>query len=98
MTGDPSYPHARGSEPRLTPTQRRLLDEIKEISESVRMDHWNILNYEQEARTPILGIMKQKLIRGEIIMKYTLIDEFLSVIISNYYFRRDPKTQSTFRR
>jgi hypothetical protein len=34
----------------------------------------------------------------EIIMKYTLIDKFLSVIISNYYFRRDPKTQSTFRR
>jgi hypothetical protein len=43
------------------------------------MDHWNILDYEEEARTPILEKMKQKLIRGEIIMKYTLIDEFLSV-------------------
>ena len=31
-------------------------------------------------------------------MKYTLIDEFLSVIISNYYFRRDFKKGSTFRR
>jgi len=57
------------------------------------------LDYQEEARTPLLEIMKQKLIRGEIIIKYTLIDEFLSVIISNYYFRRDPKSQSTaFRR
>lgn len=98
MTSEPANPRARSSQPRLTPTQRRLLDEIKEISESVQMDHWNILNYEQDARTPILGVMKQKLIRAEIIMKYTLIDEVLSVIISNYYFRRDQNTQSTFRR
>jgi hypothetical protein len=31
-------------------------------------------------------------------MKYALIDEFLSVIISNYYFRRNSKSESTFRR
>ena len=98
MTSEPSNPRAQDSKFKLTPTQRRLLDEIKEISESVGMDHWNILYYEQEARTPVLGVMKQKLIRAEIIMSYTLIDEFLSVIISNYYFRRNSKTQSTFRR
>jgi hypothetical protein len=98
MTSEPSNPRPRGSTPKLTPTQRRLIDEIKEISESVRMDYWNILDYEEEARTSVLGVIKQKLIRGEIIMQYTLIDECLSVIISDYYFRRDPKTQSTFRR
>ena len=98
MTTEPSHPRARGSKSKLTPKQRRLMDEIREISEFVRMDHWNVLEYAEEARTPILEMMKQKLIRGEIITKYALIDEHLSVIISNYYFRRHPKTQSTFRR
>jgi hypothetical protein len=98
MTTEPSHPRVPRSKPKLTPKQRRLIDEITEIAEAVRMDHWNILDYKDEARTSILEVMRQKFIRGEIIMAYTLIDEFLSVIISNYYFRRNEKTNSTFRR
>ena len=60
------------------------------------MDHWNIADYDEDARTAILGVMKVKLVRAEIIMKYTLIDEFLSVIISHYYFIR-PKKGASFR-
>jgi hypothetical protein len=90
MTSGRTNSLVRGRQPRLTAAQRRLIDEIKEISETVRMDHWNILDYEAAARTPVLQVMRQKLIRADIIMTYTLIDELLSVVISKYYFRRGP--------
>jgi hypothetical protein len=58
------------------------------------MDHWNIEAYEQEARTPILQIIKNQLVRSDVIIKYTLIDEFLTDIICNFYFRRKKSGQS----
>jgi hypothetical protein len=60
------------------------------------MDYWNILDYDEDGRTVILEIMKQQLIRSDIIMSYTLIDEFLSVIMCHYYFKR-PKQGFNFR-
>jgi hypothetical protein len=71
--------------------------EIEKIASNVSMDHWNIEQYEPEGRTTFLELMKDKLVRGEVISRYTLIDEFLTAIICNYYFRRQPKNQS-FRR
>jgi hypothetical protein len=76
---------------KLTAKQRRLKTEIDDIAAAVTMDHWNIAYYDEDARTAILGVMKVKLVRAEIIMKYLLIDEFLSVIISHYYFIRPKK-------
>jgi hypothetical protein len=80
----------------LTPTQRRLKREIEEIAELIRMDHWNITQYDEEARTPKLGVMKMQMVRGEIIQKYTLIDEFLTVIICHFYFKQ-PRKGLSFR-
>ena len=84
------------SSAKLTPKQRRLQTEIEEISAFVHMDHWNILEYPEESRTTHLELMRRKLILGEIIMKYTLIDEMLSVVICHYYFRR-PRRGFSFR-
>ena len=95
MTREPSNPRARGIEAKLTAKQRRLIAEFEEIAAAARIDYWNILDYEEDARTPILQIMKQQLIRGEIIMRYTLIDEFLSVIMCRYYFK-SPKDKFSF--
>ena len=78
----------------LTATQRRLKEEIEEIATKIGMDHWNIENYEEEARTIQLWIIRDKLIRGEIVICYTLIDEYLTEIICNYYFNRRAKAQS----
>jgi hypothetical protein len=89
-TDDPGS--AAACMPKLTPKQRQLQREIEEIAESIGMDHWNIEKYPADARTPKLGVMKMQLIRGEIITKYTLIDEFLTVIICNYYFKNPLKT------
>ena len=69
----------------LTPKQRRLRTEIEKIASIVSMDHWNIEGYEH-ARTPFLELMKDKLVRSEVILKYTLLDEYLTDIICNFYF------------
>jgi hypothetical protein len=84
------------SSEKLTPKQRRLQTEIEEISAFVHMDHWNILEYPEETRTTHLELMRRKLILGEIIMKYTYVDEMLSVVICHYYFKR-PHKELSFR-
>lgn len=38
--------------------------------------------------------MKDKLVRSEVINRYTLLDEFLTDIICNYYFRRKRSNES----
>ena len=65
--------------------------EIEEIASAINMNHWDILKYDPESRTPYLRLMKDKLVRSEIIQKYTWIDENLTLIITHFYFgRRDP--------
>jgi hypothetical protein len=95
MTREPSNPRARGIEAKLTAKQRRLIDEIEEIAVSIKMDYWNILDYAEGGRTVILELMKRQLVRSEIIMRYTLIDEFLTEIICYYYFKT-PKKQFSY--
>ena len=80
----------------LTPKQRRLRKEIEDVAAIIDLDHWNILNYAPDTRTVFLELMKNKLIRGHVIVKYALVDEFLSTIICNFYFRR-PKRSKTSR-
>jgi hypothetical protein len=81
----------------LTAKQRALRDEIDKIVSLVGLNFTEIDAYAPAARTPVLQVMKQHIIRGEIIMKYTLLDELLTVIICNYYFRRSARRQ-TFQR
>jgi hypothetical protein len=81
----------------LTSHQRRLLNEVEELFGLAGMMVWNIEEYESDRRVMRLNIIRDKLIRGEVVGQYTLIDEFLTDIICNYYFhRRD--TDQTYRR
>ncbi len=75
---------------KLTPSQRRRLIEIEEIAGIISMDHWNIVDYPSDSRGTYLDIMKNRLIRGDLIIKYALIVEFLTVIICHFYFGRNP--------
>jgi hypothetical protein len=50
-TSEPSNARARGSTASLTPKQRRLVAEFEEISASIGMDYWNILEYREDGRT-----------------------------------------------
>jgi len=86
-----SNSRARSIETKLTAKQRRLIAEFEEIAASIKMDYWNILDYAEDGRTVILQLMKQQLVRSEIITRYTLLDEFLTSIICHYYFRTPGK-------
>ena len=63
------------------------------------MDHWNIEGYEgpSEYRTEVLKGMKDQLIRSEVVMGYTVLDEFLTNMICDYYFRRKKGQVSSYR-
>ncbi len=78
----------------LTRTERRLRREVEDIAAAVDMDVWNLERYEPELRAQSLRIMKDQLVRGSVIIKYTLIDEYLTDIICNYYFHGPDKELS----
>jgi hypothetical protein len=82
----------------LTRKQRTLRSEVEEISVAVRMDFWNIEQYNQPPfdRTALLQIMKDKMVRSHVIIKYALIDEKLTDILCNYYFHRQAKKNTTY--
>jgi hypothetical protein len=74
-----------------------LLNEVEEIFGLVGMDVWKIEEREPDKRIMDLNIIKDKLIRGDVIGQYTVIDEFLTSIICDYYFRRR-NTDESYRR
>jgi hypothetical protein len=82
----------------LTKTQKELYAEINKIAEAARMDFWNIENYKQPPfdRTALLRITLDKIVRSHVIIKYALIDEYLTDIICNYYFHREAKKNTTY--
>jgi hypothetical protein len=83
----------------LTRKQKNLQSEIKKIAATINTDFWDIERYDPKDRSLRLEIMKDKLIRSEIVSKYTVIDEYLTNIVCNYYFRRGPMAKrATYRR
>ncbi|HKV27924.1 MAG TPA: hypothetical protein VJN90_06595 [Candidatus Acidoferrales bacterium] len=70
----------------MTKKQAALIQELDEISSLLRLDYRTIRNYKLSVRTLHLLRMKNHLIRGEVIMQYTLIDEYLSNRLCRYFF------------
>jgi hypothetical protein len=79
----------------LTVAQRRLRAQIEQVSAALKMDHWNIADYAPDDRTIRLQLTKHNLIRGNIVLKYALIDEYLTILIVNYFFRK-PRRGETY--
>jgi hypothetical protein len=73
---------------RLTPRQHRLVRELEEIASLLKLDYGNIKSYERAARTPLLEMMRRKVIISEVITSYTLTDEHLNVRLCHYFFGR----------
>lgn len=79
----------------LTKTQRRLKDEVRDIALLIDVDFWAVEeNYKPKDRTYRLELMKDKLVRSEVIYRYNLIDEFLTCVICDYYFPRPKRSTS----
>jgi hypothetical protein len=82
---------------KLTRKQRNLLTEVENIAELFGLDYSNILEYEPDSRSPMLEVMKNKLVRGQIIIWYTLVDEFLNSEICHYYFGKKRSFQQLWK-
>jgi hypothetical protein len=74
------------SKPRLTGTQKHLVSELDKIMVAARLDYWNILDTESDWRTTHLQLITREIIRGQVVSKYTLIDEQLGSRICHYMF------------
>ena len=73
----------------LTRTELKLRAEVEEIAFVIDLDFWAIEeHYKPEYRKFKLQWMRDKLVRAEVIHCYTMIDEFLTDVICDYYFRR----------
>ena len=73
----------------LTRTERKLKSEVAEIALLIDLDFWAVEeHYKPADRKFKLQLMRDKLVRSEVIFKYTMIDEFLTDVICDYYFRR----------
>jgi hypothetical protein len=73
----------------LTIKQQRLVRELDEIVLRLRMNYREIEKYEPAERTPRLKLVRDHLVRGEIVLAYTLVDEFLNAILCNHFFGRN---------
>lgn len=73
--------------PRPTKKQKALVVEIKHITSLLGLDPDEIIaEAEPEGRTPYLEVAKDQMIRSAVILKYVLMDEFLSGVICWHYF------------
>jgi len=70
----------------LTKKQRELLEELDQLSKWCGLDYHDIEEYQYEDRTALLQMAKNQLIRSQVIMDYTLVDEFLNCEIYWYQF------------
>ncbi len=72
----------------LTRKQRVLVSELREIRNLLELNFDKIIDYRPESRTIRLLVMRDKLVRGQVIVWYTLVDELLTNRICRYFFGR----------
>lgn len=72
----------------MTRLQKKLLAELEVIAAMARLDYGNILDYDPEERTARLRLMKNQIVRSQIIADYTFVDEMLGSAICHYFFGR----------
>jgi len=74
------------AEARLNPTQRRLARELSEIAGRFFLTVDSIVEQDPASWTPRLRLAKDQLVRSQVIMSYTLVDELLNGRIAVYFF------------
>ena len=72
---------------KLTAKQRRLVGELRELLATLMLDPRCIVADEDvDGRTPRLELAKDQVMRSAVVLKYILMDEFLSAVICWHYF------------
>jgi len=72
-----------------TRLQRRLVADLDKITSTAGLDYWDVLRGDHTAagdRTLVLQGITREIARGEVVRRYTLIDEHLGCIICAYMF------------
>ena len=72
----------------LTKKQKKLFKELEEIVELAGLNYKEIEKLDKDAIIPTLDITRRQVVRGYVVNCYVLIDEFLNMILCNYYFGR----------
>jgi hypothetical protein len=72
----------------LTKKQRELVKELDSIAQLLDIDYHNTSGSTGSDRTIHLQVIRDQMIRGQIIMYYTLVDEVLSDRICRFFFPR----------
>jgi len=70
----------------LTKKQRALVAELREMRSLMQLGFEEIEEFPKDARTVALEVMRNKLVRGQVIVWYTLVDEFLTNRICRFFF------------
>src|SRR6266436_2318150 len=73
----------------LTKKQKALFADLEKIGDLLGLDWRKIKNYERDSRAPHLERIKRHLIIGEVVMQYTLVDEYLNVQLCHHFFGRN---------
>jgi len=87
----------RGIAMPLTRSERKLLKTAKEIAELTRNDLDTVGNWEEVFRPYGIRASINHMVIGEIITRYTLLDELLTSLIAKYFFRV-PKQPTNFKK
>jgi hypothetical protein len=75
------------AKPKLTKKQRELVAELRYLLSTLQLDPVaTAAEANSKARTTYLELAKDLLIRSAIILRYVLMDEFLSAVICWHYF------------
>jgi hypothetical protein len=70
----------------LTKKQRSLVSELTQICDLLEINFQCIEDFHPRSRTTRLLVMRNKLIRGQVIVWYTPVDEFLTNRICRFFF------------
>jgi hypothetical protein len=62
------------------------LEELRELASLVALNYSDIGDYDPKVRTTALQVMKRQMVISEVIVRYTLVDEFLSTALCHYFF------------
>ncbi len=75
------------TKPRLTKKQQKIVAELRHLTSTLGLDFDKIVTEaDPEARTTLLELARDQLTRSAVILKYVLIDEFLSAVTCWHYF------------
>ncbi len=82
----------------LTGKQRRLVREVRQLLSTLMLEPDGIMADEDLAgRTSRLELAKDQIIRSAVILKYVLMDEFLSAVVCWHYFGKSRSFQQLWK-